>query len=155
MHVLLCRPVLVLVNLRSVFLFVALYFVSSTLFCSVISLTFSAFRSLNDCQMNLLAYQTTAYNSNTLFTYYLHFSFLPLWFLKPLVCKFRAFLFFQSFIWHLQFFSIINWIFNSWIRNSFFIFSWPLTFKRRIKSHLPFAGIITSPLYSARFQDKG
>ena len=78
MHVLLCRPVLVLVNLRSVFLFVALYFVSSTLFCSVISLTFSAFRSLNDCQMNLLAYQTTAYNSNTLFTYYLHFSFLPL-----------------------------------------------------------------------------
>jgi len=30
-----------------------------------------------------------------------------------------------------------------------------LTFKRRIKSHLPFAGIIRSSLYSARFQDKG
>ena len=30
----------------------------------------------------------------------------------------------------------------------------PLTYKRRIKSHLPFAGIISSP-YSTRFQDKG
>ena len=29
-----------------------------------------------------------------------------------------------------------------------------LTFKRRIKSRLPFAGIISSP-YSTRFQDKG
>ena len=29
-----------------------------------------------------------------------------------------------------------------------------LTFKRRIKSHLPFAGIIRS-LYSTRLQDKG
>jgi len=29
-----------------------------------------------------------------------------------------------------------------------------LTFKRRIKSHLPSAGIISSP-YSTRFQDKG
>ena len=30
-----------------------------------------------------------------------------------------------------------------------------LTFKRRIKSHLPFAGIIRSSPYSTRFQDKG
>jgi len=30
-----------------------------------------------------------------------------------------------------------------------------LTFKRRIKSHLPFAGIISSSPYSTRFQDKG
>ena len=30
-----------------------------------------------------------------------------------------------------------------------------LTFKRRIKSHLPFAGIIRSSPYSLRFQDKG
>ena len=30
-----------------------------------------------------------------------------------------------------------------------------LNFKRRIKSHLPFAGIIRSSLYSPRFQDKG
>jgi len=30
-----------------------------------------------------------------------------------------------------------------------------LTFKRRIKSHLPFAGIIKSSPYSPRFQDKG
>jgi len=30
-----------------------------------------------------------------------------------------------------------------------------LTFKRRIKSRLPFAGIIRSSLYSPRFQDKG
>ena len=30
-----------------------------------------------------------------------------------------------------------------------------LTFKRRIKSHLPFAGIIRSSPYSPRFQDKG
>ena len=29
------------------------------------------------------------------------------------------------------------------------------TFKRRIKSHLPFAGIIRSSPYSPRFQDKG
>ena len=29
-----------------------------------------------------------------------------------------------------------------------------LTFRRRIKSHLPFAGVISSP-YSPRFQDKG
>jgi hypothetical protein len=31
----------------------------------------------------------------------------------------------------------------------------PLTFKRRIKSHLPFAGIIRSSPYSTRFQDNG
>ena len=30
-----------------------------------------------------------------------------------------------------------------------------LIFKRRIKSHLPFAGIIRSSPYSPRFQDKG
>jgi len=30
-----------------------------------------------------------------------------------------------------------------------------LTFKRRIKFHLPFAGIIKSSPYSPRFQDKG
>jgi len=30
-----------------------------------------------------------------------------------------------------------------------------LTFKRRIKSHLPFAGIIRSSPYSSRFQDNG
>jgi len=30
-----------------------------------------------------------------------------------------------------------------------------LTFKRRIKSYLSFAGIIRSSPYSARFQDKG
>ena len=30
-----------------------------------------------------------------------------------------------------------------------------LTFRRRIKSHLPFAGIIRSSPYSTRFQDKG
>ena len=30
-----------------------------------------------------------------------------------------------------------------------------LTFKRRIKSHLPFAGIIRSSPYSPRFQDEG
>jgi len=30
-----------------------------------------------------------------------------------------------------------------------------LTFKRRIKSHLPFAGIIRSSPYSPRYQDKG
>ena len=30
-----------------------------------------------------------------------------------------------------------------------------LTFKRRIKSRLPFAGIIMSSPYSTRFQDKG
>jgi len=30
-----------------------------------------------------------------------------------------------------------------------------LIFKHRIKSHLPFAGIIRSSLYSPRFQDKG
>ena len=30
-----------------------------------------------------------------------------------------------------------------------------LIFKRRIKSHLPFAGIISSSSYSPRFQDKG
>ena len=30
-----------------------------------------------------------------------------------------------------------------------------LTFKRRIKSHLPFADIIRSSPYSPRFQDKG
>ena len=30
-----------------------------------------------------------------------------------------------------------------------------LTFKRRIKSHLPFAGIIKSSPYSPRFQDNG
>ena len=30
-----------------------------------------------------------------------------------------------------------------------------LNFKRRIKSHLPFAGIIRSSPYSPRFQDKG
>ena len=30
-----------------------------------------------------------------------------------------------------------------------------LTFKRRIKSHLTFAGIIRSPIYYPRFQDKG
>jgi len=30
-----------------------------------------------------------------------------------------------------------------------------LTFKRRIKSHLPFAGIIRSSPYSPRFQDNG
>ena len=30
-----------------------------------------------------------------------------------------------------------------------------LTFERRIKSHLPFAGIIRSSPYSPRFQDKG
>ena len=30
-----------------------------------------------------------------------------------------------------------------------------LTFKRRIKSHLPFAGIISSSPYSLRFQDNG
>jgi len=31
----------------------------------------------------------------------------------------------------------------------------PLNFKRRIKSHLPFAGIIRSSPYSPRLQDKG
>ena len=31
----------------------------------------------------------------------------------------------------------------------------PLNFKRRIKSRLPFAGIIRSSPYSPRFQDKG
>ena len=30
-----------------------------------------------------------------------------------------------------------------------------LTFKQRIKSHLPFAGIIRSSPYSPRFQDNG
>ena len=30
-----------------------------------------------------------------------------------------------------------------------------LTFKRRIKSHLPFAGVIRNSPYSSRFQDKG
>ena len=30
-----------------------------------------------------------------------------------------------------------------------------LTFKRRIKSHLPFAGVIRYSPYSSRFQDKG
>ena len=30
-----------------------------------------------------------------------------------------------------------------------------LTFRRRIKSHLPFAGIIRRLPYSTRFQDKG
>ena len=30
-----------------------------------------------------------------------------------------------------------------------------LTFKRRIKSHLPFAGIIRNSPYSPRFQDNG
>ena len=30
-----------------------------------------------------------------------------------------------------------------------------LTFKRRIKSHLPFAGIIRRSPYSPHFQDKG
>jgi len=30
-----------------------------------------------------------------------------------------------------------------------------LNFKRRIKSHLPFAGIIRISPYSTRFQDKG
>jgi len=30
-----------------------------------------------------------------------------------------------------------------------------LTFKRRIKSHLPFEGIIRSSSYSTSFQDKG
>ena len=30
-----------------------------------------------------------------------------------------------------------------------------LTFRRRIKSRLPFAGIIRSSSYSTRFQDKG
>ena len=30
-----------------------------------------------------------------------------------------------------------------------------LTFKRRIKSHLPFAGIIRSSQNAPRFQDKG
>ena len=30
-----------------------------------------------------------------------------------------------------------------------------LTFKRRIKSRLPFAGIIRSSPYSSRFQDNG
>ena len=34
-------------------------------------------------------------------------------------------------------------------------FLWNLTFKRRIKSHLPFAGIIRSSPYSPRFQDNG
>jgi len=32
---------------------------------------------------------------------------------------------------------------------------WSLTFRRRIKSHLPFAGIIRRLPYSTRFQDKG
>ena len=31
----------------------------------------------------------------------------------------------------------------------------PINFKRRIKSHLPFAGIIRSSPYSPRFQDNG
>ena len=30
-----------------------------------------------------------------------------------------------------------------------------VTFKRRIKCHLPYAGIIRSSPYSTRFQDKG
>ena len=34
-------------------------------------------------------------------------------------------------------------------------FKQALTFKRRIKSHLPFAGIIRSAPYSPRFQDNG
>ena len=33
--------------------------------------------------------------------------------------------------------------------------SFGVTFKRRIKSRLPFAGIIRSSPYSTRFQDKG
>ena len=35
------------------------------------------------------------------------------------------------------------------------VFSLPLTFRRRIESRLPFAGIIRRLPYSTRFQDKG
>ena len=37
----------------------------------------------------------------------------------------------------------------------FFLFVNSLTFRHRIKSLLPFAGIIRSLPYSTRFQDKG
>ena len=40
-------------------------------------------------------------------------------------------------------------------RDTYVTLSFQLTFKRRIKSHLPFAGIIRSSTYSPRFQDKG
>ena len=35
------------------------------------------------------------------------------------------------------------------------VYRMPLTFRRRIKSRLPFAGIIRRLPYSTRFQDKG
>ena len=41
---------------------------------------------------------------------------------------------------------------RSWRTSLFGLY---LTFKRRIKSHLPFAGIIRSSPYSPRFQDNG
>ena len=41
------------------------------------------------------------------------------------------------------------------IFNIFFRQSRSLSFRRRIKSHLPFAGIIRSSPFSPRFQDKG
>ena len=43
--------------------------------------------------------------------------------------------------------------FSVYLVGSFFLHF--LTFKRQIKSHLPFAGIITSSPYSTGFQDKG
>ena len=36
-----------------------------------------------------------------------------------------------------------------------FLYTLHLTFRRRIKSRLPFAGIIRRLTYSTRFQDKG
>ena len=40
-------------------------------------------------------------------------------------------------------------------RSLYFVKHLALTFRRRIKSHLPFSGIIKSSPYSTRFQDKG
>ena len=60
-----------------------------------------------------------------------------------------------------QFFGVVTWFkqvpskvllsAGRWIK----IIHDHLTFKRRIKSHLPFAGIIRSSPYSTRFRDKG
>jgi len=45
----------------------------------------------------------------------------------------------------------LAWIFLSFLHQ----ITGVLTFKRRIKSHMPFAGVIRSSPYSPRFQDKG
>ena len=44
---------------------------------------------------------------------------------------------------------------NSFRASDEFIIGRTLTFRRRIKSRLPFAGIIRRLSYSTRFQDKG